>query len=92
MTNEFTPCSADFKEDGLYHSGPKGRKGNYLFVKNGAMWMPTSMMSAFMVLTSGARLRQVDGRLFMRAADLVEAWPQYFEALMALATKHGLTL
>ena len=75
--------------DGFYRIG-KGRKSLPFFVKGGVMWLPTTVMNPLIWMTAGKPLTIVDGRSFMRAADIIEEMPSRKPAIEALAAKHGL--
>jgi len=78
--------------DGLFRFG-KGRGTRYLYIKDGILHLPASLMLAPIVwLTCGKPLTMVEKRVFMRAADIIEELPEAKTQIEALATKHGLAV
>ncbi len=94
LTELTEPASAG-KPDGLYQIGAP--KGHHFYVLGGVMHLPMHPISAAAVLSKRKKLLVLtcgDGNpmVFMRAADVIEAWPHVERQVRNLAAKFGLAI
>jgi len=77
--------------DGLYSTG-YGRGTEWFYVKEGVMYLSTSLVSPLLWMSSGKDVMLVDKRTFLRARDLIDIIPDYREDIEKLAASRGVSV
>ncbi len=88
-----TPATGWTKPDGLYQVP----NGPYFYVIDGVLHLPVHAMSPAVVLAKRKRVfllgwRDANPLVFMRAADVIAAWPQVELQVRNTAAVFGLAL
>ena len=81
------------KRDGFYRMS----NGRYLFVMDGVMHLAVHSIPAPVVLSKGKRVIMLtrgdgDPLVFMRAGDVIAAWPEVERQVRKMAAAYGLEL
>lgn len=77
--------------DGLYSTG-SGSGTEWFYIKDGIIYLSTSLVPRLLWMSSGKDIMLVDKRTFLRARDLIDIIPEHREDIEKLAASRSVSV